>query len=321
MKKYKPIIIVSGEPNSIFLEILFKTIKKTRIKSPIVLITSEKLVKSQMYKLDFNFKLQTIDKNFNFKKINNKHINIINVDYDLSDQSRKLTLESNKYILECFKIAFEILKKHKRKKFINGPINKTTFLNKKYLGITEYISSKFKIKNSAMLIYNKSLSVCPITTHLPIKDISKKINKKLIIDKIRVINNFYKKEFNFKPLIGVVGLNPHCESIHNFDEDKRIIKPAIDFLKKKKFYIDGPFSADTIFLSQNRKKFNVIIGMYHDQVISPLKTLFEFDAINITIGLPFLRISPDHGPNLKMIGKNKSNPLSLMRAISFLDKN
>ena len=93
MKKYKPIIIVSGEPNSIFLEILFKTIKKTRIKSPIVLITSEKLVKSQMYKLDFNFKLQTIDKNFNFKKINNKHINIINVDYDLSDQSRKLTLD------------------------------------------------------------------------------------------------------------------------------------------------------------------------------------------------------------------------------------
>ena len=78
-------------------------------------------------------------------------------------------------------------------------------------------------------------------------------------------------------------------------------------------------SADTIFLRQNRKKFNVILGMYHDQVLTPIKTLKEYDAINITLGLPFLRISPDHGPNKKMIGKNLSNPLSLIKAIKFLD--
>ena len=74
-------------------------------------------------------------------------------------------------------------------------------------------------------------------------------------------------------------------------------------------------------LKNNRKKFDVIIGMYHDQVLAPIKTIFEYDAINITIGLPFLRVTPDHGPNEKMIGKNLSNPLSLTRAISFLDKN
>ena len=83
----------------------------------------------------------------------------------------------------------------------------------------------------------------------------------------------------------------------------------------------GPLSADTVFLKNNRKKFNVIVGMYHDQVLTPIKTLFEYDAINITLGLPFVRISPDHGPNEKMIGKNISNPLSLIRAINFLDKN
>jgi 4-hydroxythreonine-4-phosphate dehydrogenase len=78
-------------------------------------------------------------------------------------------------------------------------------------------------------------------------------------------------------------------------------------------------AADTIFLKNNRKKFDLIIGMYHDQVLTPMKTLFEYDAINITIGLPFIRVSPDHGPNESMLGKNKSNYLSLFNSIKFLD--
>ena len=90
---------------------------------------------------------------------------------------------------------------------------------------------------------------------------------------------------------------------------------------KNKYNVSGPYSADTIFLKKNRKKFDVIIGMYHDQVLTPLKTIYEYDAINITLGLPFIRISPDHGPNEKMLGKNKSNPTSLLKAIKFLDKN
>ena len=80
-------------------------------------------------------------------------------------------------------------------------------------------------------------------------------------------------------------------------------------------------SADTAFLKKNRSKFDVILGMYHDQVLTPIKTLYEYDAINITLGLPFIRISPDHGPNEKMVGKNMSSPLSLIRSIEFLDKN
>ena len=103
-------------------------------------------------------------------------------------------------------------------------------------------------------------------------------------------------------------------------KDEKIIKPSIKTLKKK-FNVSGPYPADTIFLKNNRKKFDVIIGMYHDQVLTPLKTLYEYDAINITLGLPFIRVSPDHGPNETMLGKNLSNPLSLLRAIKFLDKN
>ena len=120
--------------------------------------------------------------------------------------------------------------------------------------------------------------------------------------------------------MGLQALNPHCETILKFDEDKKIILPAIKALKKNGFKVYGPFSADTIFLKQNRKKYDVILGMYHDQVLSPIKTLNEYDAINITLGLPFIRVSPDHGPNKKMIGKNLSNPLSLTQSIKFLDK-
>ena len=100
---------------------------------------------------------------------------------------------------------------------------------------------------------------------------------------------------------------------------KNIIFPAIRFLKKK-YQVEGPLPADSLFINENFKKFDVVLGMYHDQVLTPIKTIYNFDAINITLGLPYLRISPDHGTNNQMLGKNKSNPTSLISAISFLNK-
>ena len=319
--KIKPIIIIAGEPNSVFLEIFFKAIKM-KIKSPLVLIASNKLLIQQMKRLKYKKKIKLLDigklKSYTLK---NSEINLINVNFNQKKPFEKISKKSNKYINQSFLIATKLIKQGFSDKLINGPISKKTFLKKKKLGITEYISDKFFVKNNAMLIYNKNLAVCPITTHVPLKHVAKKINKKIIVDKIKLIKNFYKKHLKLKPKIAVLGLNPHCETVSNFDEDKKIIFPAISFFKGKNYSVSGPFSSDTIFLKQNRSKYDVIIGMYHDQVLSPLKTLFEYDAINITLGLPFLRISPDHGPNEHMAGKNKSNPLSLMRAISFLDKN
>ena len=318
---YKPILIVAGEPNSIFFEIFFKALKK-KIKSPIVLIASKEFLLKKIKKLKLYKKIKLLEvKKLKSYSLNNKTINLINVNYSQKKPFDKITEKSNNYISKCFLIGIKLIKQGFTDKFINGPISKKTFLKKKQLGITEYLSKKFFIKKNAMLIYNENLSVCPLTTHIPLKSVSKKINKQLIIDKIKLINAFYKKKFKLIPKIAVLGLNPHCETISIFDEDKKIISPTINFLKKKKYKVFGPFSADTIFLKQNRSKYNVILGMYHDQVLSPLKTLFEYDAINITLGLPFIRISPDHGPNEHMLGKNKSNPLSLIRAISFLDKN
>ena len=317
---YKPIIVVAGEPNSIFTEIFFKSLKSKKFKSPIILIASLNLIKLQMRKLNIKKKIRNINfldiKNSN---LDNKKINLIDINFSQKKPFDKISSRSNDYIKMCFDIALKILKKKFTDKFINGPISKKFFLEKKYLGITEYLANRTKTKKFAMLIYNKNLSVCPLTTHMPIKKVSKKIKRKLINEKVKLINNFYQKHFKLKPKIAITGLNPHCESIGNVNEDEKIIKPAIKSLANSNFNVYGPFAADTIFLKKNREKYNVIIGMYHDQVLTPIKTLFEYDAINITLGLPFTRISPDHGPNHKMLGKNKSNPLSLVKALTFLD--
>lgn len=318
---YSPILIVSGEPNSVFLELFFKVLNKDKIKSPIILISSKKLLTLQMQKLEFKKKIKLLQvSKLKSYKLDNKTINLIDVKYNPGKAFEIISKKSNIFIKNSFDLAFQIIKKNNIHKFINGPISKKEFLKNKFLGITEYISEKFQAKNTCMLIYNETLSVCPITTHLPLKLVSKKINKKIILKNVSLVNNFYEKKFNIKPRIAILGLNPHCESVHKYNEDEKIIKPTIKYLKNK-YNVSGPYPADTIFLKNNRKKFDIIIGMYHDQVLTPLKTLFEYDAINITLGLPFIRVSPDHGPNETMLGKNLSNPLSLSRAIKFLDKN
>ena len=318
---YNPILILSGEPNSVFLEIFFKAQKKYKTINPVILISKNKLLVMQKKKLKFKKKIKLLDPSKLKKyKLNNETINLINVDYDPDHAFEKITNKSNIFIENSFKLAFKLIKKYKISKFINGPISKKSFLNKKFLGITEYISKKFETKNTCMLIYNKNLSVCPITTHLPLKLVAKKISKKVISEKVTLISSFYKKYLNRKPKIAILGLNPHCETVHHYNEDEKIIKPSVKYLNNK-HNLSGPYSADTIFLKENRSKFDVIIGMYHDQVLTPLKTLYEYDAINITLGLPFIRISPDHGPNETMLGQNKSNPTSLLKAIKFLDRN
>ncbi len=311
--KNKPILIITGDHKSIFFEILFKSLRLIKPKSPLILITSAQVLKNQIKKFKIKKNIRIINiKKLNDYKLNNTFFNVINVDYHKNIR--------NIFLKNSFDIALKILKTGFTNKLINGPINKSNFLNKKFLGITEYVAHKSNTKKIAMLIFNKDLSVCPLTTHLPIKLVSKKINQKTIKEKVQLINDFFIKNFGYKPKIAITGLNPHCESILKFNEDKKIITPAINSLKNKGYKIKGPLPADTIFLKQNRIKFNVILGMYHDQVLSPLKAIKEYDAINITLGLPFYRISPDHGPNEKMIGQNKSNPLSLINSIKFLDK-
>ena len=317
----EPIIIVGGEPNSVFLEIFFKSLKTNTFKSPLIIIISKKLLQEQMKKLGFNFRINDIDKELkDFSKLNNKKINLINVDYKFKKCFEIITNKSNTYINKSFKIALNFIKQNNLSKLINGPVSKKSFLKGKTLGITEYLAKKTKNNDVAMLIFNKNLSVSPLTTHLALKNVHKKITKQKIYTQVNLINNFYKIKFNKLPRIAITGLNPHCESNFQNSEEDKIIIPAIKKLRLKNTKINGPFPADTIFTQPLLKKYDVIIGMYHDQVLSPMKALFNFNAINITLGLPFIRISPDHGPNYSMLGKNLSNPKSLTQALKFLDK-
>ena len=321
LMSYNRTIVIEGDPEGVFLELFFKTLKSKYFKNYLILICSKNNLVKQMNKSKFKKKINLLDiKKINEILLKKKEINLIDVKLK-KIKNKKLNNKNIKaYIEKCFEISFKLIKEGFANKLINGPVDKKIFLKNKFLGVTEYVSNKFHKKKTGMLIYNKQLSVCPVTTHLPLKNVSRSINRNIIQDKINLVNDFYLKYLKLKPRIAVTGLNPHCESILKFNEDEKIIKPAIITMKKRNINVKGPFPADTIFSSKNRKLFDVVIGMYHDQVLAPIKALYEFDAINITMGLPFLRATPDHGPNKEMAGKNKSNPTSLIRALEFLDK-
>ena len=308
------VLVLITEPKSIFLEILIKYFKSSNFKKnkkKISIVGNISLIEKEIKKNNYKVKINEI---LDITKSKKNFINIINIKI-----KNKLRISS--YISDCFDKSLYILKKNKNIALLNGPVNKKTFLRKKYLGVTEYLAKKTNSKYPVMLIYNKTLSVVPITTHLPIKYVSKNINKSKIINKIKSINSFFVHNLKKKPKIAVLGLNPHCETIEKTGEEQKEIIPAIRRLRYEKLNIKGPFSADTFFIKKNIDYYDVVVGMYHDQVLTPLKTLYNFNAINITIGLPFIRISPDHGPNISMYGKNKSDPSSIFCAMDFLNKN
>ena len=318
MKSRKPIIIILGEPNSVFTEILSKVLNKIsikkKIKNPIIIIGSKNLYEAQLKKLKIKTSYKLLNLIDSMKKKLSKKIYLIDVKYNFKEPFEKISYKSKNYIKRCFDIGLNLLNNTNSKIIINGPISKKYFLQKKYPGITEYIHAKSKkkiSKNPIMLIFNKDFSVSPITTHIPIKEVSKKITKNIIINNILRIDEFYKKKLNTRPKIALIGINPHCETFDKFNEEKMIIIPAIKNLRKKNINVSGPYSADTFFTKSNIKKFHLAVGMYHDQVLTPFKTIFGFDASNITLGLPFLRMSVDHGPNENMLGKNLSNTKSL----------
>ena len=125
--------------------------------------------------------------------------------------------------------------------------------------------------------------------------------------------------FKKNPRFAILGLNPHSFSSEKKSEEKKIIYPAIKSLAKMGIKIKGPISPDTSFMFFKENKFDVIVGMYHDQVLTPFKTLFKHNAINITLGLPYFRTTPDHGTGENIIAKKKANPQSLIESIKFFN--
>ncbi len=316
----KKIILISGDPNSINSEIIFKSLKKIKkkIKKKIYLISNYRLIKSQFKKLKFNHKITKV-KNLNELVVNN-NIKLIDIKLEASKPFKIKKEKASKYVIKCLNVAHNLANKYKNIGLINCPINKE-LLKKQKIGVTEYLSDKSKVDSDsvAMLIFNEKLSVCPITTHIDINEIKKRLKKVSIIKKIITIDKWYRSKNKKKPKFGILGLNPHNAELRDNSEEKRIIIPAINKLKKMGLSVSGPLVADTIFID-GYKKYDVIVGMYHDQVLAPFKALFKFNAINVTLGLKYIRVSPDHGVAKNLVGKKKANPESLIKCINFVNK-
>ena len=317
----KKIIIILGEPNSISSEIFFKSLNYLKkINLNFIIIGNYSLFRKQANYLNFK-----INENFNISKpdnIKNKKFNFIDIYYNQKKAFDLKKTKSNTLIKKSFECAISILKKKLASGLINLPINKSKFTKNKYNGITEYIAAETNNKNKEnMLLFNEKFAVLPLTTHIPLKKVFKEISYKKIEKACRNVSNFYSKIIKRKKIkIGILGLNPHNgEDGYIGNEEKKIIIPAIRKLKKK-YPIIGPLSPDTSFLQRAKLKIDVLIGHYHDQILTTYKTKFNYDAINITIGLPFIRISPDHGVGMEIVGKGVADPKSFKKAIKFFSQ-
>ena len=318
----KSIAIIAGEPNSISSEIIFKSwkLRNQFIHKPFFVIGSIKLLNLQKKKLKYKIKLKKIDDRFKINDLKGGELPVYDIEYIQKKPFEKISNKSNKYIFKCFDVAIKFVKDKKILAFINCPVSKEHLFKNKYQGITEFLSRKTGQKdNEVMLIYNKELSVCPVTTHIPLSQVNKNISQYKIVKKVKIINNFYKKIFSKKPNFAILGLNPHNFSSSKKSEEKTIITKAIKTLIKLKIRVTGPVAPDSSFVIFKKYKFDVIIGMYHDQVLTPFKALYNFKAINITLGLPYIRISPDHGVAENIIGKKIANPRSLIESIKFFN--
>ena len=318
----KCIAIIAGEPNSISSEIIFKSwkLKKKYIHKPFFIIGSVKLLNLQRKKLKYQIKIKKIDNKFRLNDLNSNELPVYDINYEQKKPFEKISYKSNKYILECFDVAIKLFNDKKIAGFINCPVSKEFLFKKKNQGVTEFLAQKSNRKgNEVMLIYNKKLSVSPITTHIPLKQVVTKIKKSNIIKKVKVVNNFYIKYLKKKPNFAILGLNPHNFSLAKNPEEIKIISKAIKTLKKFKIKVFGPIPADSSFVVSKIYKFDIIIGMYHDQVLTPFKALYNYNAINITLGLPFIRVSPDHGVAKNIVGKKVARPESLIESIKFFN--
>lgn len=293
----KKILILLSDPDSINYEIITKSLhffKKKNLNNDYIFIGSKR-----NYHQESNTKINNL-----------KFLNI------------EIKKNTKLYLKKCFEKSFFLLKEGLAHGLINLPINKKKIPGQ-LPGFTEYISKYFNcLGKETMLLYNEKFSVCPGTTHIPVKEINKKISFNLINKNIININNFYQKIIGIKqPHIAILGLNPHCgKDFYKKTEEEKILIPAINKIKKNKIYLTGPLSADTAFNHIKEKKINCILGNYHDQVLPTFKYINKYNAINITLGLPFLRISPDHGTARDIKNKNLANPESFLYALNFFEK-
>ena len=209
---------------------------------------------------------------------------------------------------------------------VTNPIQKSSLYDAGfgYPGHTEFLASLGHVDAGGpmMMLACDDLKVVPLTIHIPISAVAGSLSQDIIIAAGPLLDASLKRYFAMTaPRIAVTGLNPHAgENGSMGTEDQDIIQPAITRLQQTGINITGPHPADTLFHAEARKTYDAVLGMYHDQVLIPLKTLDFFGGVNITLGLDFIRTSPDHGTGLDIAGSGTAKPDSLMAAIKMARK-
>jgi 4-hydroxythreonine-4-phosphate dehydrogenase len=303
-----------GDPSGINSEILIKALDKLPKRNIAYIIYGSKKALEKAKKLtgvDLNIKA--------IKSINDvvkSGIYLINL-YDLDVKFGSPSKETGKASVIYLENAVKDVLEKKADALITLPISKQWIMESgfPYAGHTDYLAQVSGAKEYAMVLMCKKLKVALITTHIPLKDVPSQITKEKIISKVRLINREFKEKFGIsKPKIAILGLNPHASDNGNIgNEELNIILPAVKTLREDGIDITDPLSPDTAF---NRyKDFDIYVAMYHDQGLIPLKLLCFRKAVNITLGLPFIRTSPDHGTGYDIAGKNIADPSSTIEAV------
>ena len=320
MKKGIVTGITMGEPAGIASEITLKVWKNHRKKiEPFIFFgDSDHLLKTSS-KLKFKIPIKKINKISECFKIFKNYLPVYDIKlnqkvkfgYPSSANSREILASINKVVKFASKKEISCI--------VTNPVEKNIIRKKQknFTGHTFYIAKLLDVKKPVMLLTSPKISVVPITQHLSLRKALKAINKKLIVSTAKITNKYLKIFFGKnKPKIAIASLNPHAGDKGIFGkEEKKIIIPAIKIIKKKNIDVLGPYPADTIYNNKNSKKFDVIICMYHDQATIPIKTLDYENGVNVTLGLPIVRTSPDHGTALNIAGKGIASEKSLYASI------
>lgn len=320
VKKSENIIvgISIGDLNGIGGEIILKTFEDPRMMefcTPVIFANTKVLSLTNKV-LGTNISFHGID---NLNQIVFGKLNVLNVwKENVSIEFGKENLQLGKYAVQSFKQATKALKEDKIDVLVTAPINKYTADSEdfKFAGHTEYLNQELE-GDALMLLTSEDLRVGLMTGHIPLKDVSSKLNESLIRKRVEVLNNSLIQDFSIsKPKIAILGLNPHCGDGGVIGkEDDVVLRPVIQKLFDEGYLVFGPFSADGFFGSEAYKKYDAVLATYHDQGLIPFKTLAFGQGVNYTAGLNKIRTSPDHGTAFDIAGKGVADFSSFREAV------
>jgi 4-hydroxythreonine-4-phosphate dehydrogenase len=318
MEKLK-IGISIGDINGVGLEVILKNLSNQNLAqmATFIIYGSAKVVSyhKNIVELDLHYhQAQNID------RIHRDKVNVINCwNENVNITLGKATEDGGKYAIQSLEAATSDLRHGLIDALVTAPINKEAMQMARFPfpGHTEYITEKMEARESLMFMVHDDIKVGLVTNHLPISEVKEHINKGLIMKKIRLLEDSLRMDFGIeRPTIAVLGLNPHAGDGGAIGkEDEEIVRPAIVELKKKGIIVMGPFPADGFFGSEQYKKFDAVLAMYHDQGLVPFKLLSFGQGVNFTAGLSAVRTSPDHGTAFDIAGQNLANEASFRKAI------